>query len=338
MIDKASLTIRERPEILPPRKIYTDIHVHGVPLQGVPRVHGWRRILFELFARQTGARSTGPEAVGVYRDSLVHHLRYSLHVRRAVILALDRAYDSRGTPIEGRSHFTVSNDDVLSWCRAYPDVFLFGASIHPHRRDALDALEHCARQDAVLIKWLPNHQGIDPAARRHVQYYRKLVELGLPLLCHCGYEFALPAFDQRLGRLERLFLPLEQGVTVIAAHSGSAGIFFNHASMERFALALRRFPNLYGETAALALPNRMGALLWWRHHLDLSDRLLFGTDFPVQIWNPLWRLFVNRRAYARFAGERNPFDRMVTLLKGLNIRPPEDGFEVLLRKAGRPLS
>lgn len=111
----------------------------------------------------------------------------------------------------------------------------------------------------------------------------------------------------------------------------------NRAAMQRFGNALQRFPNLYGETAALALPNRMGALLWWRNHQDLFDRLLFATDFPMQLWTPLWRPFLSRQNYARLTGEPNPFDRMALLLKGLHIHPQPDGFETLLHRIGRPV-
>lgn len=319
------------------QKIYTDIHVHGVPRAGMAHVYGWRRHLFELFARQTGTQGTGPDAVQPYMDALIRNLHRSRYVRRAVLLALDKVYDAQGSPHQGRKTcFAVRNEEVLAWCRMSAETFLFGASVHPNRRDALAALERCRQQGAVLVKWLPNYQGIDPAARRHLPFYRKLVELGLPLLCHTGFEFALPAFDQDFGRLERLHLPLEQGVTVIAAHSGSSGNFLNRSAMQRFAQALQRFPNLYGETAALALPNRMGALLWWRNHRELFDRLLFATDFPMQLWTPLWRPFLSRRIYARLTDEPNPFDRMALLLKGLNIHLQPDGFETLLRRKGRP--
>ena len=315
---------------------YTDIHVHGVPRGGMTDVSGWRKHLLGLFARQAGTRGTGPEAVQPYMDTLIRNLRRSRYVRRAVLLALDKVYDTQGAPQPGKKRrFAVTNEEVLAWCRTAGDVFLFGASVHPHRHDALTALEWCQQQGAVLVKWLPNYQGIDPAARRHLPYYRKLVELGLPLLCHTGFEYALPTVDQDFGRLERLLLPLEQGVTVIAAHSGSSGNFFNRSAMHRFARVLHRFPNLYGETAALSLPNRMGALLWWRGHPELFDRLLFATDFPMQLWTPLWRPFLGRHDYARLAGEKNPFDRMALLLKGLAVRPLPDGFETLLHRMQR---
>ena len=268
-------------------------------------------------------------------DTLVRNLRQAKYVRRAVLLALDRAYDGNGVPASEGATFAVDNEDVLAWCRSAPNVLLFGASVHPRRHDALEELERCAAQGAALVKWLPNAQNIDPAARGYIPYYRKLVELGLPLLCHSGYEFALSARDQSLGRLERLQLPLDEGVTVIAAHSGSTGIFVNRSAMNNFAYMLHRHPNLYGETAALALPNRMGALLWWRRHPELFHRLFFATDFPVPQWAWVWGPFLSAPDYRRLIRETNPFDRMATLLQSLGVYPRKDGFEDLLGRLGR---
>ena len=100
------------------QKTYTDIHVHGVPSTGMANVSGWRRHLFELFARQTGAQGTGPGAVRPYMDALIRNLHCSRYVRRAVLLALDKVYDAQGTPHqEGKTYFAVSNEEVLGWCR-----------------------------------------------------------------------------------------------------------------------------------------------------------------------------------------------------------------------------
>ena len=114
-------------------KVFTDIHVHGVPGQGVTQGYGWRRALMALFAKQIGTRGMGPEAVRPYMDSLLHKLRQARYVRRAVLLALDQAYDKQGAPYPVRSGFWVRNQDVLAWCRSAPDELLFGASVHPRR-------------------------------------------------------------------------------------------------------------------------------------------------------------------------------------------------------------
>jgi len=145
----------------------------------------------------------------------------------------------------------------------------------------------------------------------------------------------LPAQRQAWGDLARLRPALDAGVTVIAAHGGSSGWFFNQHTLRRYVDLLADYPNLYGDTAALGLANRMGVLLWWRSHPEWSDRLLFGTDYPVPLSIAAWRPFLSRFGYARLTETTNPFDRMAVLLDALGIHPPRDGFEALLKRLGR---
>jgi uncharacterized protein len=110
------------------------------------------------------------------------------------------------------------------------DRLLFGASVHPNRPDAIDELN--ALMDGklgvrpVLLKWIPSSQGIDPKAVRYDRFYSRLAHWKLPLLCHTGTENSIkPAggledhrdYDDPL----RLVTPLEQKVTVIAAHGAT---------------------------------------------------------------------------------------------------------------------
>ena len=88
---------------------------------------------------------------------------------------------------------------------------------------AFDPLVAFAADGAVLLKWLPSVQGIDPADPRHRPFYRRLAELRLPLLSHTGAEESFTGADNALADPERLRLPLEEGVTVIAAHCAANG-------------------------------------------------------------------------------------------------------------------
>ena len=313
---------------------YTDMHVHCVPRDGAVSFRGWRRLLTQVLARGAGTRGSGPQAARMYMDQLAQRLRDARQVRRAVLLALDGAYDARGIPSNHMQGFAVSNADVRAWCAEAPDLFLYGASVHPHRPDALDALERAAARGAVLVKLIPNSQGIDLADRRHQPYFHKLTELGLPLLCHTGAEFVLSAQRQAWGDLNRLRPALDAGVTVIAAHGGSSGWFYNQQALRRYAVLLASYPNLYGDTAALGLVNRMGVLLWWRRHAESVGQLLFGSDYPVPVSVAAWRPWLGAADYRRLSCEVNPFDRMAVLLRVLGIRPPMHGFEALLRGLG----
>ncbi len=145
---------------------YTDLHVHCIPRDGAVRFRSWRRLLAPALARSAGTQGSGPQAARCYMECLADRLRSARHVRRAVLLALDNAHDARGTPTDAMDSFSVSNTDVLAWCAEAPELFLYGASVHPHRPDALDALDQAAAQGAVLVKLIPNSHGIDLAEAR----------------------------------------------------------------------------------------------------------------------------------------------------------------------------
>src|SRR6266850_3127985 len=156
-----------------------------------------------------------------YIADLLSELRGSLHIGRAVLLAMDGAYDQQGKLDERATEFLIGNDYVLKVAKAYPDDFYAAVSINPQRRDAVEELHRCAEAGAKLVKVLPNAQQFDPGDRRFIPFYRALAQVRLPLLSHVGYEFSLIGKDQSAGDPEKLRVPLDEGVTVISAHGCS---------------------------------------------------------------------------------------------------------------------
>ncbi|HSF04919.1 MAG TPA: amidohydrolase family protein, partial [Methylomirabilota bacterium] len=121
-------------------------------------------------------------------------------------------------------HFTSQQHYVLATAHAQPERFLAGVSINPQRRDAVDEVHRCAEAGAALVKVLPNAQQFDPGRVEYKAFYRALADRRLPLLSHVGYEFSLIGRDQSVGDPSRLRSPLDEGVTVIAAHACSFGV------------------------------------------------------------------------------------------------------------------
>ena len=224
-----------------------------------------------------------------YVDDLRNELRQSLHVKKAVLLGMDGVYDGGGYPDQSATELLIGNDYVLQLTDRFPETFLAGVSINPQRRDAIEELHRCADKGAALVKVLPNTQNFDPANNRYKAFYRTLAQRHLPLLSHVGYEFSLIGKDQSVGDPNRLRMPLDEGVTVIAAHACSYGLML----YERFCPALlelvETYPNFYADISALTLPNRFRMLLRLREYPEVHQRLLFGTDYPLSVFHlPAW--------------------------------------------------
>ena len=141
-------------------------------------------------------------------------------VDRAVLLAFDAAYNEDGTRDHGHTLMVTDNDFVADLA-ATNEKILFGASLHPYRRDAVAELERLIGRGACLVKWLPGAQNIQPDHPRCLPFYDALAHHRIPLLCHTGVEHTLKAFPNTLNDPRRLIPALERGVTVIAAHCGT---------------------------------------------------------------------------------------------------------------------
>lgn len=210
-------------------------------------------------------------------------------VNAAVVLAFDAVHDSEGKRDSARTHFEVANDYVRDVTRTYPGLF-YGASIHPYRRDAVAELERVARDGAVLIKWLPITQDIDPSDARCVPFYEALAHLGIPLLSHTGWERTLPTANTRVADPALLRPALERGVTVIMAHCGTRSFYGESCHVDSFMRMAREWERCYGDTSALNLPTRAYG---WRRLLDddvVREKLVHGSDWPILPLPPLRRV------------------------------------------------
>lgn len=312
-----------------------DIHVHLVSHSTAsgclvsPKLR--HSLSFWLIAKQLNIDTRLPayQQDELYLTRLIQSLERS-ELDRAVLLALDGVFHENGDFDESRTHLLISNSHVASLCRRFPKQFLFGASVHPFRPNALEELDSCANLGAVLLKLLPNSQGFDPANPRLKPYYHKLAELKLPLLIHTGHEHALPVINQDYGRPERLRLALDEGVTVIAAHAGSIGRPHFHETFDDFLKLLPLYPNLFGDTSALTGFFRAYCLKLLANPLtlmdqygisshDLFERLLHGSDYPIPP-NPLAFIGeLNRKDRCAIAARPSQFQQDIEIKRRLGL-------------------
>jgi uncharacterized protein len=303
-------------------KAAIDVHVHLAALPTgdngcyvSPKMR--KSLFFRLLNWKLGLSFSDPQSANSsYVTHLLNALSRSKKVGRAVLLAMDGVYGKQGELDWQRTDFLVSNRYVLEVSREHPDFFLPGVSINPQRKDALDEVARCAEKGAVLVKVLPNTQCFDPSDKRYVPFYRALAKYRIPLLSHVGLEFALMRKNQSAGDPRKLRVALDEGVTVIAAHGLSYGLFFFEPYAKVFLEFARRYSNFYADTSALTLPNRMGTLFLLRRRPELFERLIFGTDYPLPVFSypALGRGWNNARS------EETPFDRQVVVLESLGIQ------------------
>lgn len=281
----------------------------------------WR---FDFYLRAFGVTRAEVEREGdaLLPARLSATLAASRHVRQAVILALDGAVDAAGNLDTNRTEFYVPNEFVAAACREHTNL-LFGASINPYRPDALARLDWAATNGAVLVKWLPSIQHIDPADPKLEPFYRRLAELRLPLLTHTGAEKSFTHSADEFADPLRLEQPLKLGVTVIAAHVATTGEHEGERDIDRLARMMIAHTNLLADISSLTQLNKLGYLGEALRRSEFQGRLVYGSDFPL-INLPLvspWYFLLNLRLgeMRRLAALPNPWDRDVELKQALGV-------------------
>ena len=309
-----------------------DMHCHiagigaGSDCWVSPRMlNNWRfRIYLHSFGVSESELKTKGDAL--VADRISESVARSRYVSKVVLLALDGVIDQNGRLDTNRSEIYVPNDFVAEACARHTNL-LFGASVNPYRPDAIDRLVWAKKHGAVLLKWLPNIMDIDPSDPRLVPFYKKLVDLNLPLLSHTGNEDSFSHADQELGDPEKLRLPLSLGVTVIAAHIASSATYDGERGPDRLARLMREYPNLYTDISALIQINKFGCLKEAVTKPEFTGQLVYGTDFPLintMLVSPWYSWHLSLRQKFTIWRIRNPWDRDVLIKHDLGV--PTDAF------------
>jgi uncharacterized protein len=305
---------------------WIDLHVHmaGVGTQGSgcwvspafrrrPTFMGLR-LLMGISGRQMEA--TVDQDWAALTSGLVAQSDLDL----GVILGFDGVYDGRGELDRERSQLIVPPSWLFRVCERYANL-LPAPSINPYRRDALDLLEESIERGAVMIKWLPIVQAFDPASPRSRPFLRRMADAGLPLLIHAGTgELTFRTVDPTAGSLDGVVSALEEGVTVVCAHT-AAPVHFSRETSElpRLVSLLTRYPHLWVDNSGLANPARFRHLPRFARDPLIAERTVHGSDFPVLSSGVYYARQLGRSRVAEIAAERNPLHKDVALKRAIGF-------------------
>ena len=259
-------------------------------------------------------------------EAIVRTLSTTMTVNRIVCLALDPVYDRNGNRHEESSHVWTANEYVLKLRDEVGEKVLFGASVHPYRTDFEQQVADCVSKGAVLLKWLPSAQQFSLGDEKvgHAMKFLATAKGGkpLPLLLHCGPEYAIPTSDKKtwtydfiswdfLDRVKNIFTnrytpdiagteynlrgALEAGAQIIFAHCGlpyfSSGIFgdlLEHSDFDAVKswvagnAGTSYSGRCYADVSALCTPLRKS---FFPAVAGMpADYLLLGSDFPTPVF------------------------------------------------------
>lgn len=279
---------------------------------------------FDIYLKAFGTDRAELESKGdtLLVQRIAAQVGASRRVDKAVVLAMDGVIDVQGELDRSRTEVYVPNEFIAAEVARHTNL-LFGASINPHRPDALARLDWCAAHGAVLVKWIPSVMHIDPSEERWIPFYKRLVELKIPLLSHTGQERSFTDARDELCDPVRLRLPLQLGVTVIAAHIASTGSNQGQRDTDRLKPLLLEYTNLWSELSSLTQANKLGYLREALTAPEFKERVLYGSDFPlvntalVSPW--YYPLNLTHDEMRRISDLSNPWDRDVALKEALGV-------------------
>lgn len=266
-----------------------DVHVHtcaASPGHGFLSDELFKSLPFRFMRWRLGLGDYGPDTERELETTLARLIEGTEKLDAAVILSFDAVHTEDGRRDDANTHLYVTNDYGIELARRHPKM-LFGASVHPYRKDAVAELERCVKAGAVLLKWLPNTQCFNPSDPRCFPFYEALAHHKLVLLSHTGGEKSLPSVDKTVGDPALLESAVERGVTVIAAHCGTRSGLSDPDYLPTFMRMARDHEHFYGDTSALNLPTRSYAYRQILADKVVREKLVHGSDWPILPVPPL---------------------------------------------------
>src|SRR5687768_750781 len=116
-----------------------DVHVHTSACtqgHGSMSQHLQNTLPFRFMRWRLGIRGYDADAECALAKKLIDTLDATEKLDAAAVLAFDAVHDGEGRMDEANTHLYVTNDYVAKLAKQHRKV-LFGASVHPYRKDAV---------------------------------------------------------------------------------------------------------------------------------------------------------------------------------------------------------
>lgn len=217
----------------------------------------------------------GPQLQSRYREpvgdmatfELVDQARSEAGVEAAVMIAL------KSQMLE----LNISNEFIAEYVGLHPETTIGIASVDPNQRTAVDELRYAVNTLGLQgLKLSPPYQGFHPHSPEAWRVFQAADDLGLPIIFHQGsvftrggtLEYANPIL---LDKVARSF----DNLRIIFAHVGQPWYTEVVAMMYKH-------PTMYADISArFHRPWQLHNILLAARDYGVSDRILFGSDFPV---------------------------------------------------------
>jgi len=269
----------------------------------------------------------GPLTFQRVKKHMLKTINDSKSVQKSVLLAIDKVYNENGTgQLLDQTHLYVPNHTIAKLA-SENDRVLFGCSVHPFNPHWEEQLDFSLAHGAVLCKWLPSAQLIDPSHPKCIPFYEKLAFHHLPLLFHTGPELSIPTSDPSYNKFNNpiyMRQALDKGVTVIFAHCALPFEPEAHDRYEPYLELIKVFLeteqkgwNAYADLSALFIFREL-YIPYVVKDIPMN-RLVLGSDYPIPMIGlptkkklSLWDWLAQ---FLEMFKKQNPLNRNLQLLR-----------------------
>jgi predicted TIM-barrel fold metal-dependent hydrolase len=195
-------------------------------------------------------------------------------VGRAVLLGWDAETNTGNPP--------VPNEYVAEVRDEYDDFFIGFGSVDPHKDDCVEEAIRCVEDlDLSGFKFQQLAQGFDPSASEHAELWRTISDLDVPVVFHGGNTTMGAGAPGGRGLQIKYGDPML--VDDVAAAHPELQILLAHPAFpwEKEQLAIcQQKGNVYMDLSGW-MPNYIDDQVLQYARTLLSDKVMFGTDYPM---------------------------------------------------------